>query len=45
VRRTREFVNPGEAADLATAPARPDNRNFGRRFAIISFRWLAPGEV
>jgi hypothetical protein len=45
VRRTRDFVDPGEAADLATAPTRPDNRNFGRRFVVVSFRWLAPGEV
>jgi len=45
VRRTREFVDPADAADLATIPTRPANRAFGRRFEIISFRWLAAGEV
>jgi hypothetical protein len=45
VRRTREFVDPAEAADLTTAPQRPANQAFGRRFEMISFRWLAADEV
>lgn len=45
VRRTREFVDPGEAADLTTAPTRPVNRSFGRRFEVVSFRWLSRDEV
>jgi hypothetical protein len=45
VRRTRDFVDPAESADLATAPARPANAAFGRRFDIVSFRWLSADEV
>jgi hypothetical protein len=45
VRRTRAFIDAAEAADLITAPALSANRMFGRRFEVISFRWLAPGEV
>jgi hypothetical protein len=45
VRRTRGFVDPADAADLTTAPTRPANQSFGRRYVVASFRWLAPGEV
>ena len=45
VRRTRGFVDPVEPADLTSAPVRPANQAFGRRFEIVSFRWLAPDEV
>lgn len=45
VRRTREFVNPADAADILTVPQAPENQRFGRRFEIISFRWLAPNEI
>lgn len=45
VRRTREYVDPADAPDLATYPASPPNRTFGRRFEIISFRWLPPAET
>jgi Tfp pilus assembly protein PilX len=45
VRRTREFVDPAEAADITTAPARPSNKIFGRRFELVSLRWLAASEV
>jgi len=45
VRRTREFVDPAEAADLTTAPVLPANRSFGRRFELLSFRWLTADEV
>jgi hypothetical protein len=45
VRRTRSFVDPADAADLTTAPTRAVNQTFGRRFEVISFRWLAPGEI
>jgi hypothetical protein len=45
VRRGREFVDPAEAADRTTAPQRPANVRFGRRFEMVSFRWLASGEV
>lgn len=45
VRRTREYVDPADAPDLATYPVSPQNRQFGRRFEIVSFRWLSPGEI
>ena len=45
VRRTREFVDLAEPADLTKPPALPANQLFGRRFELISLRWLAPGEV
>lgn len=45
VRRTRNFVDPTDAADITTAPTRPTNKIFGRRLVIISFRWLAASEV
>lgn len=45
VRRTRDYVDRSEAADLVNAPASPINRTFGRRFEIESFRWLNPSEI
>jgi type II secretory pathway pseudopilin PulG len=45
VRRTRDFVDLSDAADLTTAPTRPANRSFGRRYEIMSFRWLSADEV
>jgi hypothetical protein len=45
VRRTRAYVDPRDAADLATAPKSPVNTAFGRRFEIVSFRWLSPSEI
>ncbi|MCX6874789.1 MAG: pilus assembly PilX N-terminal domain-containing protein [Verrucomicrobia bacterium] len=45
VRRSRDFLNPAEAADLTTPPTLAANKTFGRRFTIVSFRWLAASEV
>jgi hypothetical protein len=47
VQRIPEYVDPSadephiRQADLQS----PSNRNFGRRFQIVSFRWLNPDEV
>jgi hypothetical protein len=43
--RTRDFINPTDAADITTEPTAPENQRFGRRFQLISFRWLAGNEV
>lgn len=45
VRRTRDFVDAADAADLVTRPTSPVNRKFGRRLAVVSFRWLNPSEI
>jgi hypothetical protein len=45
VQRTRDFVDQTEAADSVEPPAKKQNLLFGRCYAIVSFRWLAPDEV
>jgi hypothetical protein len=45
VRRERNFIDLGDEADLTTPPTLPANQTFGRRFNIISFRWLNADEV
>jgi len=45
VRRTRDYVDPGDLADLADPPKSNANKTFGRRFVIVSFRWLNPDEI
>jgi len=45
VRRTRDFSDPTDAPDILTPPTKPSNKSFGRRFQLVSFRWLAADEV
>lgn len=45
VRRTRDYVDPADAADTTTTLKSAANKVFGRRFEIVSFRWLSPHEV
>ena len=45
VRRTRDFVDAKDAADLVTLPTSAVNKSFGRRFELVSFRWLSPAEI
>jgi hypothetical protein len=47
VQRTPDFVDPAtpRAAAAADLPADSASARFGRRFKILSFRWLAPSEV
>ncbi len=45
VRRDREYVNPTDAADIVTAPTISINQKLGRRFKLVSFRWLNANEV
>ncbi len=45
IRRTREYVDPIDAAELTTLPTSAINITFGRRYQIASFRWLSPTEI
>jgi hypothetical protein len=45
VRRTRDYVDPSDAADIKTLPVSTANQTFGRRYEIISFRWLNDSEI
>ncbi|WP_035612214.1 hypothetical protein [Haloferula sp. BvORR071] len=45
VQRTRNYVDSKDSADLATVPTSSVNKIFGRRFEIVSFRWLNPSEI
>ncbi len=45
VRRTRDFMDPTDESDITTQPTKTTNQTFGRRFKIISFRWLSADEV
>jgi hypothetical protein len=47
VQRMPDFVDPSTPRQTAGAdlPADSPNARFGRRFEIISFRWLSPAEV
>jgi hypothetical protein len=45
VQRRAEYVDARDDADATGLPAQQANRDFGRRFQIISYRWLSPGEI
>ena len=45
VQRTRNYIDPKESADLATPATSKLNKSFGRRFEIVSFRWLNSSEI
>jgi hypothetical protein len=45
VRRTRDYVDPSDAADITALPKAAANLTFGRRFEIVSFRWLDANEI
>lgn len=45
VRRTRDFVDPADAPDITTLPTSAANLIFGRRYEIISIRWLNSSEI
>ncbi len=45
VRRNRHYVDSRDSAELATPPTSAINKIFGRRFEVISFRWLNPSEI
>ena len=43
--RRKDFVDDSEKADITGQPQKDANKNFGRRFELMSFRWLSPSEV
>jgi len=46
VQRVPEYLDPADKADTPPASlTRSVNKTFGRRFQVVSFRWLAPGEI
>ncbi len=46
VQRVPDYLDPTDLPEIPTASlSRMVNKNFGRRFQILSFRWLAPSEV
>lgn len=47
VQRMPDYVNSGaDAADIAPAAlTNADNRRFGRRYVVVSFRWLNPEDI
>lgn len=50
VQRVPEYVNPADRPsanvwDPAVASAAEDNKRYGRRLNLVSFRWLSPEEI
>jgi hypothetical protein len=46
VQRVPEYIDPSqEPWVLPTALSNPGNFRFGRRYEIVSFRWLSPSEI
>jgi hypothetical protein len=45
VRRTRDYVDSSDAAEITTLPKSIVNQTFGRRFQLLSFRWLSASEI
>jgi len=45
VRRTRDYVDPSDAPDITILPKSAANQTFGRRYQLVSFRWLADAEI
>ncbi len=45
IQRSPQFVDPTDAADKPYATIGTINKTFGRRFEIVSFRWLNPSEI
>jgi hypothetical protein len=45
VQRSADFVDPADLPEKTYSTISTLNKNFGRRFDIVSFRWLNPSEA
>jgi hypothetical protein len=45
VRRSRDYVDPSDSPETTSLPVAAANLTFGRRYQIISFRWLKDSEI
>ncbi|MFK7909209.1 MAG: hypothetical protein AB8F34_01265 [Akkermansiaceae bacterium] len=45
VRRQRDFVDNSDSADTTEPPTSEINKLYGRKYSIVSFRWLQDDEV
>jgi hypothetical protein len=45
VKRTRDFSDGADAADSVKPPANSMSKTYGRRYEVVSFRWLSADEV
>ncbi|MDB6080066.1 MAG: hypothetical protein JWO82_3813 [Akkermansiaceae bacterium] len=45
VQRIPDYVDPADQPEITGNDLKQVNQNFGRRFEIVSFRWLSPEEV
>ncbi len=45
VQRLPDFIDPAATAADATPPPGSPNATFGRRYQVISFRWLTPADI
>src|SRR5690606_34130288 len=45
VQRLPEYVDSATDADASLAPPAAVNKAMGRRFIIVSFRWLSPKDI
>jgi len=45
VKRTRDFYDGSDPADSIDPPVAPANASFGRKYEIVTFRWLNADEV
>jgi hypothetical protein len=46
VQRVPDYIDAADKAEISPAALTSTaNKTFGRRFQIVSFRWLSPGEI
>ena len=45
IQRDGSFVDPADPVETATTLLKPVNKTFGRRYQMVSFRWLSESEI